>query len=358
LGNAQRLLRQQNIKVVNINLDELAVKLNSEYESESEKVNDARSINLSEVYSCFSASNIEIWLQGKTLLHMVNKGWFERDHDDDIGVDIQNLENICNIVVPALLKIGFVIIRVDPYDAMISVYKRNRYIDICFLRRNELDFYGYSRKYAPRVYYKGIRNISAKDGSIFPIPQGAEEICALKYGSMVNYMLTSFIIWDHGITYIDEIKSLVERQNGLHSILSISDYIIERDMINELAFQIYCKERITKHIWDKSMHLKRLARRAKDNTYRITVLKLISKKFENPICRDKKVYSMLKRELFNFKWEVRNSFNPLSTDSNKKLPYTDPGISHEHVIHGCDTTAELVQLDILLNQYRKGIVQY
>ena len=336
-----------------MDFQELAAKVDQNYSNDRQGIDRQRSQNLREIFASFASSGITAWLQGKTLLNMINTRWFARDHDDDIGIDFSDLKKTCETVIPALVDNGFSVIRVDPNDAMVSVIKRNRYVDICLLKENSKHFYGYSNKFAPKVYYDRFTKITAKDGNYFTVPHGAEEICSLKYPKLTNYMISSFVIWDHGLQYIEEIKELVRNSNFNHSILSINEYVIEKEYVFDLAFQLYCKERITKHIWDKSMHLCRLASRTKAKTYRIAIVKLISKAQDYPIHQNSNLCHILHRSLFEFKWSVRNNFNPLSVDPKLKLPYTEAGITHEHIIHGCDTMAELVQVDLLLQKYGK-----
>ena len=90
---------------------------------------DAATENLLILKSVFRDKGIPFWLMYGTLLGAIREGAFiSYDHDTDLGVYETDMEKI----YPALLEMkvaGFEIIRTTRGDAIVSVLRRNTYID-------------------------------------------------------------------------------------------------------------------------------------------------------------------------------------------------------------------------------------
>ena len=136
--------------------------------------------NLQDIIGVLNTENILYWLQGKTMLGIFKNGaLLENDSDEDIGVDVSSLYDVCMKVVPKLQTMGFTVIRATRNNSMISFMRNNRYLDICVFRRNG-DHYFYEQKNFPVEYYKEISQIKVKD-FVYRIPKLSKEICYYSY---------------------------------------------------------------------------------------------------------------------------------------------------------------------------------
>ncbi len=141
--------------------------------------------NLKELIAIFNEFNINYWLQGKTLLGMVKDNkLIEKDHDEDIGTMIDNIDDICLLIIPRLEKIGFKVIRSTKNNSIISVMRNFRYIDICFFT-NKKDKIGYEKKLFPKEYYISFVNLNIDDFN-YIIPLKSKEIIKYSYNIILN----------------------------------------------------------------------------------------------------------------------------------------------------------------------------
>jgi|GEM_PF-1592348 len=137
-----------------------------------------RQKNLEDVGEVFESTNTRFWLHGKTLLGAYRDGRFLMpDHDDDIGVFIQDRIKTCTEIYPLLKERGFKAVRNN--RQFLSVLREGRYLDICFFERKN-DKIGYGEKWFPEAYFcrfDGIRFL----GRTCPVPQKTGELLSIMY---------------------------------------------------------------------------------------------------------------------------------------------------------------------------------
>jgi hypothetical protein len=126
-------------------------------------------------------AGIPYWLLGKTLLGIVRDNKFIRlDHDDDIGIDMSHIQQI-PVIYEELKKHGFDVIRITDNDSMFSVFRKNRYIDICiFSDKPGGHMYGYEQKKYPKKYFDILDSIVI-DSYIYSIPCKSKELLGIMY---------------------------------------------------------------------------------------------------------------------------------------------------------------------------------
>ena len=312
---------------------------------------ETRINNISDLSKALTRSGIKHY-SGKTLLGFtVYRGF--HPIDDDIAIDIKDLEIFCKNVIPELIGQGFRLIRVSSDDSMISMERNKRYVDICIFRyiRNST-FYGYG-KYYPSVYYSRKCLYSISPECSIDAPQGSLEICNLKYPKLCNYRLNTFIIWEHGLSRIQDINHTLSRSNKDIMQIEEKHVAINREDLSDFLEIIYCKEKHSSHIYEKCRLLLQVARLRDQNLYRFSIVKFAYREHDINVLNSKEIDEK-SRKLFNdMKWTVREQFNPRFGGhmQNIKLPNTSPGISHCHVIHSTDTIGEIILIDQLVAKY-------
>ena len=306
-----------------------------------------RKNNLSLIAKELDSASIQYWIIGKTLLGLSNFSNFIPDHDDDIGIDFSRLIPFCKNVIPVLLGQGFRLIRVDPNDQMISLYRDGRYIDICIFTRKGCNGYGYGGKVYPHQYFQSTVNYNLVGGERLKVPSGYLELCSLKYPYLVNYLLSSFLIWEHGISYINSILEILKKEPKLRPALTVRFFELSSSFLEEFAYLIYCKEMVPGDIIAKTNFLRSM-RKDDTGSYKIAVLKMKSNFSED----DGFMLNEALMARHEAKWRIRERFNPRSINNpTLKLPFTSMGVTHNHVIHGCDKISELIYLDELTGRH-------
>ena len=215
-----------------------------------------RKNNLIHLVRELNSASINYWIIGKTLLGFSTSDNFIPDHDDDIGIDISQLIPFCLFALPALLNKGFRLIRVDPNDQMISIYRDGRYIDICIFTKKGSNGYGYSGKSYPLHYFEPLKKYCLSANEKVNVPHGHLEICSLKYPNFVNYLLSSFLVWEHGINHVDSMLKIINDKKHFSSMVSVKHFKILSSFLEDFANLIYCKEIVPNHIYDKTRFLR------------------------------------------------------------------------------------------------------
>ena len=137
-----------------------------------------RERNLIDVQKVFNMHKVKVWLQGNTLKGIYETGMLLCDHDDDLGVAIEDSSLIYDLVYSKLSEIGFSVIR-DSKD-MISIERDYRYIDICFFKDRAFNRVGYANKLFKKCYYLHFENIYWNDVN-FLIPVKTKELLINMY---------------------------------------------------------------------------------------------------------------------------------------------------------------------------------
>ena len=170
----------------NINIHEITYDFNNYKQKHDTFFNnkqhemEIRYNNIHDIINVLNKHNIEHWLQGKTMLGISKYGeLLENDSDEDIGLDHKNILSICNIVIPELTQLGFKVIRATKNNSMVSVMRNNRYLDFCFFRTNN-DEYFYEQKRFPKRFYENITTINVNNFT-YNVPDKYNEICKYSY---------------------------------------------------------------------------------------------------------------------------------------------------------------------------------
>ena len=122
--------------------------------------------------------SIPFWIHGKTLLGIArDKQLIIEDHDDDIGVFAEHRTDVCARAYPRLREHGFQAIRCN--DAMLSVIRDDRYIDICFFKQKKGKI-GYGKKWLPKEYFKAFDSVIFHHRQ-YPIPGRTRELLEIMY---------------------------------------------------------------------------------------------------------------------------------------------------------------------------------
>lgn len=174
-----RLLTHNEKKVINYNFGELKQKQNNFFKNKIDEM-IVRKENLKDIINIFNDCNIFYWLQGKTLLGMVRDNkLIENDNDEDIGTMCENIEKVCNEIIPRLKNIGFQVIRATENNSMVSVMRNFRYIDICFFvkKNNKI---GYENKFFPQNFYDSFTELNI-DNFTYNVPLKNKEIINYSY---------------------------------------------------------------------------------------------------------------------------------------------------------------------------------
>jgi hypothetical protein len=99
------------------------------------------------------------------------------DHDDDVATFLTNKDLVHRKAYPMLKRRGFQAIRNN--DDFFSVIRNNRYIDICFFRKNG-EKIGYTGKWFPEHYFKQFSSVPYA-GRNYPVPHPADALLREMY---------------------------------------------------------------------------------------------------------------------------------------------------------------------------------
>ena len=153
----------------------------------------------------------------------------------------------------------------------------------------------------------------------------------------IKFKTDYFLIWNHGIKNINEITKIISKYEDLE-IVEIIKYKIN-DLQNFIHHLYLFDDKNKDHIKNKTKYLHTLP---KD----IIIISLKNYSLQSDVYE----YSQ------KVKWEIRAKFNPQFPNPkhhpHKALP---PGVTHNHVIHSCDTEKEA---KYLLNYITKQQTNY
>lgn len=176
---AQILTNNRNILEINYDFNKYRINHNSFFKTKQDELK-VRYENLQDIITVLNKYKIQYWLQGKTMLGICKYSkLLENDSDEDIGLDYKSIFTICNKVIPELNKIGFKVIRATKNNSMVSVIRNNRYLDFCFFRSTETEYF-YEQKRFPKHFYDNIITINVNNFS-YCIPKKYNEICKYSY---------------------------------------------------------------------------------------------------------------------------------------------------------------------------------
>lgn len=149
-----------------------------------------RLANLKDICSVLSCLGVSHWIFGKTLLGAVKSGKLLDDHDDDIGVFLEDRAVIYSDAIEKLKALGFTIIR-DSED-IISIERDFRYVDICVFRRKGRKKLGYSYKSVDYLFFSSFDS-TLIDGVSFPVPNNPSVLIDKLYpsGNLLPHRLSS-----------------------------------------------------------------------------------------------------------------------------------------------------------------------
>lgn len=141
--------------------------------------------NLWDVINTLNENGIQNWLQGKTMLGIVqNQKLLENDSDEDVGVFVEAIDDLIHKIVPKLIEMGFEVIRITKIDSMVSVMRNNRYLDICIFRektaKNGKKEVYYELKNFPAQYYQEFIDFKTNDFT-YKVPKSYKEIVKYSY---------------------------------------------------------------------------------------------------------------------------------------------------------------------------------
>ena len=241
------------------------------FEKNKELEHETRKSNLIDISRALTRCGIKHWLQGKTLLGFIAYKGFIPDHDDDIAIDIKDLEIFCKNAIQELISQGFTLIRVSNNDSMISLERNKRYVDICvFSYKRNSTFYGYG-KYYPSIYCSKTFSHSIFPAFNIEAPEGSLEICNLKYQKFCNYRLNTFIIWEHGLSRIQDINQALIKCDQNIIPIERKNAAIKRSDLSDFLETLYCKEKHAAHIYEKCRLLLQAARLSDESLYSLTL---------------------------------------------------------------------------------------
>ena len=155
-----------------------------------------------------------------------------------------------------------------------------------------------------------------------------------------------FIIWTHGLKYVEEIKKImITEYNKQFLIYDSKEYSFTRKQFLSFLFKLYKKENRF-HIIGKIRYLIEY----------IETNKLIPKihiiKFKNLNPKSRKFYNGPPKCEFveTLKIRFRNKYNPQFENKNKQIFPLNKGVSHNHIIHSSDNKDEIKSLNIILDE--------
>ena len=139
---------------------------------------ETRRENIETLSKILQNNGVFFWIHGKTLLGIVRYNHFiVDDHDDDVGVFIEDRKIVCSKIYLQLKEQGFQAIRYN--NLMLSVIKNNRYIDICFFRVDK-DKVGYGGKWYPKKHFDKLDSVFFH-GKEYPIPNNVLQLLEFMY---------------------------------------------------------------------------------------------------------------------------------------------------------------------------------
>lgn len=138
-----------------------------------------RNKNIVDLTKILKKYNIEFWLQGRTLLGIYQYGKLLKDHDDDIGLWIEDFKLFQNEIITELLQSGFSIIRIT--EGIVSFIRDDRYIDICLFYRKKKKV-GYEHKLFPEIHFNSFVKITY-NGEMLYIPQKTDKLLKVMYNN-------------------------------------------------------------------------------------------------------------------------------------------------------------------------------
>lgn len=166
----------------------------------------ARDSNLIDLTSVLRKSGIAFWLQGRTLLGIVENSALLEDHDDDIGVWENDWTCIGDSIATELRQIGFECIR-DSRN-IVSFLRDNRYIDVCKFRR-KVGSVGYADKRFPAKHFYSAESRSYL-GTHFPVPLEPQKLLNAMYRPGVAQR-----VWYHSSRIVSKLTSLEKYRDGV-----------------------------------------------------------------------------------------------------------------------------------------------
>ena len=129
-----------------------------------------RNKNLIDLSIILKKHNANFWLQGRTLLGIYKFDKLLKDHDDDLGMWLEDFDLLKDKIISDFNDIGFSKIRQT--ESIISFIRDDRYIDLC-LFTNKLKKSGYGHKWFSKIYFQKFENIKWNNVD-FPIPQKSD----------------------------------------------------------------------------------------------------------------------------------------------------------------------------------------
>ena len=176
---AQIITKDENIKSLDYPFQNLIKEGNKFFKNDEHKMN-IRIQNLHDIIDVFKENNIVCWPQGKTLLGIYKyKKLIKNDTDEDIGTSINNLELVCEKILPKLIEKGFKIIRATKNNSMVSLLRNYRYVDICFFKIKD-NYIGYEHKKFPIRFYQDFENLTINNYE-YTVPKLSTEIIKYSY---------------------------------------------------------------------------------------------------------------------------------------------------------------------------------
>lgn len=139
------------------------------------------------------------------------------------------------------------------------------------------------------------------------------------YKNIKNYNYQFYLIWNHGLQYLDEIKKTIYTSKTIKLIKEVKKDIQDIEKFIKKLYELDIKNK--SHISNKTKYL--------------------LKQKHNIVLLFVKNLSCNQIEFDKIKWLIREKFNPRFSNSLKHPhPNLPPGITHEHVIHGSDHEKE------------------
>tara|TARA_B110000259_G_scaffold164860_1_gene191240 strand:- start:2241 stop:3644 length:1404 start_codon:yes stop_codon:yes gene_type:complete len=181
---------------------------------------------------------------------------------------------------------------------------------------------------------KHLNYVNNYNENFYRINKG-EHDCKLNYKN-TSVMYNSIIVWGHGIEYILDIL------NNIINTINCEILNIKKGNINDYEHfikNVYKLEIVnSNHIYGKTKYLKSIK-----NEYIHILIRNNGANIKEYGEGTFKVFA--DENIVNFKWKLREKYNPKLIDSNlqpsKNLP---PGISHNHIIHITDSNEECIEV--------------
>lgn len=146
------------------------------------------------------------------------------------------------------------------------------------------------------------------------------------------YKYHFFIIWPNGLSNSEKIIDIIKNSNGIE-LVSIQKYKLNnmRSFLNKL----YSIDNVpNKHLKNKLSYLYKL------DTDIINIF--VKNYLPQEVFVGEKLYRKKQcQTIVNIKNNIRNEFNPKHHDPDFCVPPLKRGVSHEHVIHGSDSEADV-----------------